>query len=64
MIREHIFDIHRMADEWRNKCDEDYWIEVVVAPLMHLVRKMTNFHHDQDKRNAPRLSVINLWVFP
>ncbi|KAL9006050.1 MAG: hypothetical protein Q9188_001177 [Gyalolechia gomerana] len=60
MIREHIFDIHRMADEWRNKCDEDYWTEVVVAPLMHLVRKMTDFHHDQDKRNAPRLSVINL----
>ncbi|KAI4280534.1 MAG: hypothetical protein L6R35_005869, partial [Caloplaca aegaea] len=60
MIREHIFDIHRMANEWRNKCDEDYWIEIVVAPLMHLVRKMTNFHHGQDKRNAPRLSVINL----
>ncbi|KAL8935759.1 MAG: hypothetical protein Q9216_005273 [Gyalolechia sp. 2 TL-2023] len=60
MIREHVFDIHRMADEWRNKCDEDYWIEIVVAPLMHLVRKMTNFHHERDQRNAPRLSVINL----
>ncbi|KAI4089625.1 MAG: hypothetical protein LQ344_005265 [Seirophora lacunosa] len=60
MIREHIFDIHRMANDWRNKCDEDYWIEIVVAPLMHLVRKMTNFHHGPDKRSAPRLSVINL----
>ncbi|KAL8764964.1 MAG: hypothetical protein Q9209_007791 [Squamulea sp. 1 TL-2023] len=60
MIGEHVFDIHRMADLWRNKCHEDFWIEIVVAPLVHLVRKLTNFHIDQDKKNSPRISVINL----
>ncbi|KAL9024540.1 MAG: hypothetical protein Q9196_006445 [Gyalolechia fulgens] len=49
-----------MADMWRNKCHEDFWIDVVVSPLVHLVRKLTNFHVHGDKSQAPRLAVINL----
>ncbi|KAL9014008.1 MAG: hypothetical protein Q9173_001333 [Seirophora scorigena] len=60
MIGGVVFDIHRMAEKWRNRCHEDYWIEIVVAPLVHLVRKLTNFHVDGDKKQAPRLVVINL----
>ncbi|KAL9039959.1 MAG: hypothetical protein Q9180_002211 [Flavoplaca navasiana] len=55
-----VFDVHRMVDKWRNKCHEDFWIDVVVSPLVHLVRKLTNFHVNRDKGQAPRLSVINL----
>ncbi|KAI4122519.1 MAG: hypothetical protein LQ338_005777, partial [Usnochroma carphineum] len=55
-----VFDIHRMADLWRNKCHEDFWIDIVVSPLVHLVRKLTNFHVDRDKSQAPRLAVVSL----
>ncbi|KAI4168393.1 MAG: hypothetical protein LQ346_009050, partial [Caloplaca aetnensis] len=55
-----VFDVHRMADMWRNKCHEDFWIDVVVSPLVHLVRKLTNFHENGDKSQAPRLAVVNL----
>ncbi|KAI4116718.1 MAG: hypothetical protein LQ345_002910 [Seirophora villosa] len=59
-IAEVVFDVHRMAETWRNRCHEDYWIDIVVAPLVHLVRKLTNFHVDGDKNQTPRLAVINL----
>ncbi|KAL8709028.1 MAG: hypothetical protein Q9220_006152 [cf. Caloplaca sp. 1 TL-2023] len=64
MVREQVFDIYQQADLWRDKCDEDFWIDIVVSPLMHLVRKMTDFHHGQIKRNTPRLSVLNLKTRP
>ncbi|KAI4169098.1 MAG: hypothetical protein LQ348_007354 [Seirophora lacunosa] len=60
MIGGVVFDIHRMAEKWRKRSHEDYWIDIVVAPLLHLVRKLTNFHVDGVKRQAPRLAVINL----
>ncbi|KAL8956650.1 MAG: hypothetical protein Q9193_005885, partial [Seirophora villosa] len=60
MIGGVVFDIHRMAGKWRNRSHEDYWIDIVVAPLLHLVRKLTNFHVDGVKRQDPRLAVINL----
>lgn len=60
LIREQVFDIQKQGDIWRDKCDEDFWIDIVVSPLMHLVRRMTQFHWERNKNDVPRLSVCNL----
>lgn len=53
-------DVTYMADQYRNSASESHWIGTVVAPLLHLVRRLSLFKNADD-RNRPLLEVLDMY---
>jgi hypothetical protein len=53
-------DVTYMADQYRNSAPESHWIGTVVAPLLHLVRRLSLFKNADD-RNRPLLEVLDMY---
>jgi hypothetical protein len=49
-----------MADQYRNSAPESHWVGSVVAPLLHLVRRVSLFKHTRDG-NLPQLEVLDMY---
>jgi hypothetical protein len=53
-------DVTYMADQYRNSAPESHWIGTVVAPLLHLARRLSLFKNADD-RNRPLLEVLDMY---
>ena len=56
-----ISDVAYMANLYRNSAPESHWIGSVVAPLLHLVRRLSLFKIPND-RDRPLLEVLDMYV--
>lgn len=52
-------DVAYMADRYRNTAPESHWIAAVVAPLLHLVRRLSCLNSDGG--NRPSLEVLDMY---
>lgn len=51
-----------MADQYRDRAPESHWIGTVVAPLLHLIRRLSLFKNTSDG-NRPLLEVLDMYDF-
>ncbi|KAI9790599.1 MAG: hypothetical protein M1816_004930 [Peltula sp. TS41687] len=52
-------DVMYMADRYRNKAPESHWIGAVVAPLLHLTRRLSQFQRSGEA-NPQALEVLDI----
>lgn len=53
-------DVMYMADQYRNNAPESHWIGTVVAPLLHLVRRISLFKCFDDDADQQSLEVLDM----
>jgi hypothetical protein len=58
-----VVDVAKMARQYRSRAPESHWVSAVVAPLMHLIRKLHRYEVDHpDEGVIPQLEILDVYA--
>lgn len=58
-----IVDVAKMARQYRSRAPESHWVSAVVAPLLHLIRKLHRYEVDHPEEGViPQLETLDMYA--